>query len=131
LLIIGPSDNTSVYIKNSIKDFLNNLGMISNTDEEIFGAGKSIILTIKNEIQNADLVIADMSRANSNVMYEIGYAHAIQKPVLLIINRYEKIIPSNLRGYYYFVYDNENIEELMNLLINQINNIENYENVWG
>jgi nucleoside 2-deoxyribosyltransferase len=39
---------------------------------------------LQADIQAADVVIADCSGKNPNVFYEIGVAHALLKPVVLI-----------------------------------------------
>jgi len=44
----------------------------------------SMLDRIYNQIQHADYIIADMSTKNLNVFYEVGYAHALQKKVVLI-----------------------------------------------
>jgi len=43
-------------------------------DEQIFAG--DILKRIYQEINNADLIIADMSQRNTNVFYEVGYADA-------------------------------------------------------
>lgn len=67
--------------------------------------GKSLLGTVQQAIERADLVIADLSGSNPNVMYEIGYAQALRKPVLPIVRAQEKQIPANLLGLQYLVYD--------------------------
>jgi len=39
---------------------------------------------IRHSIQNARLVIADLTQRNPNVFYEVGIAHTLKKDVLLI-----------------------------------------------
>lgn len=51
-------------------------------DEQIFQ--ETILDRIYNQIARADLIIADMSGRNPNVFYEVGYAHALNKPTILI-----------------------------------------------
>ncbi|OFX24782.1 MAG: hypothetical protein A2033_03900 [Bacteroidetes bacterium GWA2_31_9] len=43
-----------------------------------------IIDDIINSINDADYIVADLSVQNPNVYYELGYAHALQKKVILI-----------------------------------------------
>ncbi len=43
-----------------------------------------IIDEIRQSIQQADVIIADCTGANANVFYELGYAHALNKPTILI-----------------------------------------------
>src|ERR687890_515122 len=51
-------------------------------DEQIFS--ESILERIYNQISKADLIVSDMSGRNPNVFYETGYAHALNKQVILL-----------------------------------------------
>jgi hypothetical protein len=68
---------------------------------------------IHDYLDEADVVVADLSEANPNVMYEMGYAHALRKPVLPVIERHRERVPSSLRGRLFFVYDRSNPTELI------------------
>jgi len=55
--------------------------------ENILTAPELSVIGTKNvyeNIKNADIVIADVIWDNVNVFYEIGFAHALNKPVILI-----------------------------------------------
>ena len=43
-----------------------------------------IVEMIKSMIQKCTAMIADLSGANPNVLYEVGYAHALEKPTVHI-----------------------------------------------
>jgi hypothetical protein len=51
--------------------------------DDIFGSNV-IMDDVKAAIDKADLVIADLSGQNPNVFYEVGIAHTLGKPVLLL-----------------------------------------------
>ena len=51
-------------------------------DEQIFDEG--MLDRIFNQIAKADVVIAEMTGKNPNVFYEVGYAHALGKRVVLL-----------------------------------------------
>lgn len=51
-------------------------------DEQIFEG--SVLERIYNQISRADIIIADMSGRNANVFYEVGYAHALGRPAILL-----------------------------------------------
>lgn len=51
----------------------------------------SITDAIFNFIANCELVIANMTGLNANVMYELAIRHAIGKPVVCIIEENEKL----------------------------------------
>jgi hypothetical protein len=70
-------------------------------DEQIFQ--ESILQRIYNQIAKADLIVADMSGRNPNVFYEVGYAHALGKRVVLLTRNADDI-PFDLKHYPHIVY---------------------------
>jgi tetratricopeptide (TPR) repeat protein len=58
-------------------------------DEQIFTEG--ILERIFNQISKADIIVADMTGRNPNVFYEVGYAHALGKIVLLLTQNADDI----------------------------------------
>jgi hypothetical protein len=75
-------------------------------DNDIFGTGK-IIDQIWNGITSAKVLIAELTNRNPNVYYELGLAHALKKPVVLICSN-EEDVPFDLkhiRVIYYDVFD--------------------------
>lgn len=63
-------------------------------DAEIFGTGK-IMDQIIAGIQEARVLIAELTTRNPNVLYELGLAHALRKPVVLVSNN-EGDVPFDL-----------------------------------
>jgi len=72
-------------------------------DAEIFGTGK-IIDQIWRGIQDAVILIAELTTKNANVFYELGLAHASEKPVILI-SANEEDVPFDLRHIRVILYD--------------------------
>ena len=58
-------------------------------DEQIFQG--SILDRIINQISKADIIIGDMSGRNPNVFFEVGYAKALDKKVILLTSKTEDI----------------------------------------
>lgn len=54
--------------------------------DETYGPGL-IIADVARQITEARLVIAEITAANPNVYYEVGYAHAVKKPTILIAEK--------------------------------------------
>jgi hypothetical protein len=73
-------------------------------DEQNFDV--RILDRIYEQIQAADIVIADMTGRNPNVFYELGYAHAIRKRVLLLA-RTKGDIPFDLTHHPCLIYGDE------------------------
>jgi hypothetical protein len=59
---------------------------------------------IKREIAESNVVIAEITAPNQNVFYELGYAHALNKPTILLAQR-GKELPFDIRSYRVIFYD--------------------------
>jgi hypothetical protein len=64
-----------------------------------------IIADVVRAINDASFVIADISPVNANVFYELGYAHGIRKPAILIAERTTKL-PFDVSPFRTLFYDN-------------------------
>jgi hypothetical protein len=64
-----------------------------------------IIADIIREITESSLVIADITPINQNVYYEVGYAHGIKKPTILVANK-ECSLPFDIAGLRVLFYEN-------------------------
>lgn len=69
-----------------IKPVCSDVGLQAVRADETFGPGL-IIADIARQIVEANVVIADITPANPNVYYEVGYAHALGKPTILIAEK--------------------------------------------
>jgi hypothetical protein len=72
-------------------------------DSEIFGAGK-IMDQIWAGINAAKVLVAELTTRNPNVFYELGLAHALKKPVVLVSSN-EGDVPFDLKHIRVIVYD--------------------------
>ena len=59
---------------------------------------------IAGQIQRARLVIADISGSNPNVMYEVGAAHALKKPVIFLSQDAPETAPFDVRHFELITY---------------------------
>ena len=74
-------------------------------DEDIL-PGSMWASAISDAIYRADLVVVDLSTENANIMYELGFAHALRKPTIILASRASNSkIPSDLAGFPYLFYD--------------------------
>lgn len=64
----------------------------------------TVLQGIYNQITKADIIVSDMTGKNPNVFYETGYAHALNKQVILLTQNAEDI-PFNLKSYPHLVYE--------------------------
>jgi hypothetical protein len=72
-------------------------------DDDIFGTGK-IIDQIWSGINSAKVLIAELTSRNPNVYYELGLAHALRKPVVLVCAN-EQDVPFDLKHIRVIYYD--------------------------
>ena len=66
-----------------------------------------IISDILTSIQEASVVVADVTPDNPNVYYEVGYAHGVRKPLILLSDKKrETKLPFDVAGVRTIFYDN-------------------------
>jgi hypothetical protein len=71
--------------------------------DDVFGSNV-IMDDIRKSIGEADLVLADLTRKNANVFYEVGISHTLDKPVLLLAQTMDDV-PFDLRHRRVLLYD--------------------------
>ena len=98
-------------------------------DADIFATGK-IIDQIWRGINAAKVLVAELTTRNANVLYELGLAHALKKPVVLVSSN-QLDVPFDLqhiRVIYYDVTDpfwgTKLIEKVAENILSALNNPE-------
>lgn len=76
----------------------------SRIDEQSFT--ESIFERLFNQIARADIIVADMSGRNPNVFFEVGYAYALNKKVVLLAQN-PTDIPFDLKIYPHIIYGSQ------------------------
>ncbi|OAV73604.1 hypothetical protein Barb6_00098 [Bacteroidales bacterium Barb6] len=90
-----------------------------------------ILQDIIQSIRESSIIIADITPNNPNVFYEVGYAHAINMPTILLCDRKREELPFDISGFRTLFYDNTIAgktaieKDLRKYLKNQINNVSN------
>lgn len=110
-LLITPAEQ-SPTLRQIITDALQEVGIDPILLEETIVPGTSIVEPVQQAIARADIIIVDLTVSNPNVMYEVGFAHALRKPVLPIVQPGVNHVPSDIAGYLFFVYDPSAPDEL-------------------
>jgi len=64
---------------------------------------ESILDKLHNQIFTADLLVADMTGRDPDVSYGVGYAQALGKPIILVVENSRDIL-LHLKGYPFIVY---------------------------
>lgn len=107
--IIAPfREPFNEYYVRIIKPALADINYEPIRSDEIFSP-QAFVQTIWEEILAADLIVAEMTGANANVLYELGLAHAIGKRVVMISQRIDDV-PADLRHINCIVYDTSQVD---------------------
>lgn len=125
-LVLVPSSRNTRRVQKYLRDGLMNAGIVVMRLDEI-QPGALWATAVTDAIKKADFIIADLTEFNSNIIYEIGYAHAFEKQVFMVVSRDAKAdIPSDLTGYHYLFYaDPEELPYLVQeRIIPYINNLQ-------
>lgn len=93
------------YYNSIYKPALEAVGFNTTRADELYGS-RPILEDIQKSIKDADLILCDMSTRNPNVFYELGLAHAIGKPVILVSNNMDDV-PFDLRHIRTIIYKTE------------------------
>ena len=121
IFVIMPfsSEFDETYQK-GIKAPISELGLnCMRVDEDIYLEG--IMSRIRKLIANANMIVAEISYGNPNVMYELGIAHATNKKVI-ILSRSIDSVPSDLRHLPIVIYGSD-IKLLRSKLVKYIKNL--------
>lgn len=104
VFVLMPFDkNFNDIYKFGIKGAAEDVGAYAERlDEQIFTEG--MLDRVFNQINKADVIVADMTGRNANVFYEVGYAHALGKIVLLLTQNADDI-PFDLKQYQHTIYN--------------------------
>ena len=102
--IVMPFDKLfQTQYEKIIRPTVSSLALDCIRGDEIY-TKQRIMDDIWTSIRSCRLVIAELSGKNPNVMYEVGLAHAIGKPVI-IITRNGDDVPFDLKALRYLFYD--------------------------
>jgi hypothetical protein len=105
---------TPFHIENdsyfSVKNACDNMGLRLKRGDEIYLEKKQIFSNILENIVKSRLIIVNIEGRNPNVFYELGIAHALNKPTILISSDIKKV-PFDLQSQYIVLYSgNKDLE---------------------
>jgi hypothetical protein len=89
-----------------------------STGADLVASG-GITASIMNAIETADLVIADATDSTPNVMFELGFAVANHRG-LIVLNQRPDHLPLDVAGWRQLVYSPDDLSTLRELLANQV-----------
>ncbi len=88
-------DLQQVY-RNHVKPVVEGLGLVCERADDLYNI-RSVMQDVWESINRARLVIAEMTDRNPNVFYELGIAHTLGKPVIMIAQSIEQYVPFDLK----------------------------------
>jgi hypothetical protein len=92
------------YYESIFKPAIEQAGLEAvRADDDIFATGK-IMDQVWRGIRQATVLVAELTSKNPNVFYELGLAHALEKPVVLVSSNQEDV-PFDLRHIRAIFYD--------------------------
>jgi len=100
---------SSILWESILKPVIEEAGFSPQRADSVHNVGP-IIDDIIHLLEEAQVVIADITGANPNVMYELGYAHALRKSTIIICSsdssvKIDNKVPFDIRGFRIFQYD--------------------------
>jgi hypothetical protein len=83
----------------------------------------NIMQQVWNSVRAAQVVVADLTGLNANVMYELGVAHALGKPTILITQNAAEL-PFDVRGMRWHAYNLSAIDQLQSSLQGSLSTVQ-------
>lgn len=105
------------YYIDIYKKAILNVGLVPNRADDLYRSS-TIVQDIWNFTKEAKVILADLTGKNPNVFYELGLAHALVKPAILITNTIEDV-PFDLRALRIITFD-KNLPNWGNILKEKI-----------
>jgi Nucleoside 2-deoxyribosyltransferase len=103
-VVMQYTEPYNILYEQVIEPITKDFGVESTRADETFGPG-FIMADMMRQIEQSDLVIAEITPNNPNVFYEVGYAHALKKPTILIAEK-GKQLPFDVSGFRTLFYEN-------------------------
>ncbi len=95
-------DSLKAVFEDHIKPVINRIPLTIRRADDLF-ATHGIMEDVWKAVLGSKIVIADCTGKNPNVFYEIGIAHTVGRPVILITQRADDV-PFDLRHLRYILY---------------------------
>ena len=107
-----PMSGVFPQVRQAIAEALLRGGVKPVRIEDFGVSNRSPTEWVLDQIKTAKLVIADVTGGNPNVLYELGFAHAMQKPVLIITQDLDSAPVSITTDNLLFVYHLDDLARL-------------------
>jgi hypothetical protein len=112
-LVITPFDAAGRRVLDAVHSALEEIGVQVFRLDNI-QAGALWANAVTDAVRSSDFLVVDVTRQNPNVLYELGFAHALRKPTILIASSEGGgALPTDLAGFQYIVYEPDNLRGLV------------------
>ena len=113
IFLLTPFNNEFKDISNVIREAVHDSNNEFFSISEVKLSEDRIVDNFYKEIEKADLVIADISGQNPNVLFELGIAKSLKKPVILIAQEGSLMsaMDTLLTGSYFLFYDRNRLRD--------------------
>lgn len=101
--------NSDFLLESIIEPVVNSKFKVERSD--LITSTNKITDEIIDRLTRSELVIVDLSTHNPNVFYELGYRHALERPVITMINK-DDHIPFDVSSYR-TIYYSENYKDVI------------------
>ncbi len=105
VFVLTPFNVESDMLYNTIREVCGQAKLIAKRSDDEFVENDIMQHIVKN-IVSSRIVIANLNYRNPNVFYELGIAHALNKPTILLAER-NSDVPFDLQNQYIVLYKNQ------------------------
>ena len=119
------------YYREIYKPTIEKIGHDVYRSDDIF-TPRPIMLDIQQAIIESDIVFCEMSERSPNVFYELGLAHAVGKPVVLVSSKKDDV-PFDLRHIRVILYDTSQVRWERNLsgnIVAAMDSLISTDDIW-
>ena len=105
VFVLTPFHSDFLDTYNIIKETCTKMDLTAKRGDEIY-VSKDVLQHIISNIVKARVIVANLDGRNPNVFYELGIAHALNKPIVLLAHR-DKSVPFDLQNKYLVLYKDD------------------------
>jgi hypothetical protein len=112
-LLVMPHGGEHDRLRRVLSQELESQGAHVLRPDDRLEAGADWVTGFGTAVRAADLVVIDVSEASPFVMYELGLAHALKKPAIMLSDTKSfDSLPPDLKGFLYLTYEQGDFEPL-------------------
>lgn len=106
VFVTMPISEDFAEVRTAVREAFENEGWRVEALEDMTRKSASLASYVYDMIEQADLVVADLSNSNPNTMYELGIAHGLRKQtVVLLRTGSSEDVPFDVSSYQMLTYN--------------------------